>query len=1099
MAELIPSEDLLGFWSPVLGPWFDDPLLTLQPPEANLSVSLPGSSFTWHPPTSGLLSLLVNNEQRPSLLAGLKQANSTPAFSAGSFVALFRLLPEVEERLDALLSDFITSADGAPVAAGTQRRARVRYFALEIVNGARIDPAIWDVDPPASAQFSSPAEQAEHLGLELAAGVLRNSERPMRDLKRPGRFTTTSSTDMQAVLRVGGLAGDRFLWAFDDRGLAIDPGAVAGWWAALAQDQFEDQFLWASGLSPVDLRTVNSAQLQPARTVHLVNPHEGRTEELETEITSTGLQGAGPLRRQDPFNATVQIALPSLPADRPRRVALLPNGTFAGQVTLWPSAGSFPVRDFVRVALVDLDRHLVGPRPVGSQEDEEVAASARPIVRASADSVLIDNVDIAVASIREVLNGGGERHLVTSVLDRDWGAFPLVPLSSSTAFPDTLPDPAVSALTGGGEAEGDTIGKQRIVADLTLTPELADAWVRAWPHGFDVDTARHVRLNGGAAPVRADGEVTLVMELPPGNVSNSTRMGMDVLVVTAVGSRLYTDLRFDRPAPLDGQGLSIATATGPFTVCETGLIVNSAGELTGPGKVPPGATIISRQAQPALIDPASLGPQHFTSDAILPFLTAGLSVSLTVPAFRRQPRGSSVQQLAAGGASVEEVPRAGLAAVTEPGAALPGQERLEVVAGRVEGLDVRAAVATSPALARFHETLPHQVGHPGVPATDEQHGTGALLTGPAALPAIEYLRDRINRPTLPDLFNAARNLLPILVDPPGPVRWTAFLRTVSPGVEGELGLAAFSELSLFPFGQSLQDILNFLASSPVGLPPGISANIPEAAAVARALDRRIFTAARGAQHALRSLRDALSRAEHFVYIETPAVDALPIGESTDDRSPWSALAKRMEERRGLHVLVCHPVHLMPGLPLRLEHVRNEALAALQQSDRVEMFSINTGPARSLRQSSTSVIIDDAYALTGSTHVWRRGLTFDSSVSVSTFDEVLDRGRPQEIRAFRRSLIAGRLGIATEQLPEDPAELLLAIRQLGKRGGGHRLATEPKETPTLKPTAADQAAWNPDASPTSAGGSTWLNQFLNLVQSGPLQDALGDEVSTPSGG
>ncbi len=126
MPQLNPSEPQLGFSSPALGPWFDDPLLTVPTPEPNLSVRLSaGGAFQRLPPAAGLLSLLVN-EGRPERLAGLRQADSTPAFSAGTFVALFRLLPEVEARLDALLSDFIASADGAAAAPGVQRRARVR-------------------------------------------------------------------------------------------------------------------------------------------------------------------------------------------------------------------------------------------------------------------------------------------------------------------------------------------------------------------------------------------------------------------------------------------------------------------------------------------------------------------------------------------------------------------------------------------------------------------------------------------------------------------------------------------------------------------------------------------------------------------------------------------------------------------------------------------------------------------------------------------------------------------------------------------------------------------------------------------------------------
>ncbi len=343
---------------------------------------------------------------------------------------------------------------------------------------------------------------------------------------------------------------------------------------------------------------------------------------------------------------------------------------------------------------------------------------------------------------------------------------------------------------------------------------------------------------------------------------------------------------------------------------------------------------------------------------------------------------------------------------------------------------------------------------------------------------------------MPDLFNAARNVLPTLPDPPGPVHWTAVLRTVSCGRRRRARLGLWAETSLFPFGQTLDMILSVLATSPAGpLPLGITPLIPEATAVARALDRRIFTASRGAQDALRSLREAFGRAEHFVYIESPAIDALPIGGEAN--SAWQALQSRLADRAGLRVLVCFPVNLLPGSPLRLQQVRNALLAELTAAggDRVELFAVNTGPARSLRLASTTVVVDDAYALTGTTHLWRRGMTFDSSLAVSAFDEQLERGRPQQVRAFRRRLIAGRLGIGVEQLPEDPVELLLAIRQLRKRGGGHRLATERQETPEL--TEDDHNAWNRDGTPNGGLGS-WLNEYLTLIQSG----AFGSEVSTP---
>ncbi len=1091
MVDLNPPHQQLGFSSPVLGPWFSDAGISLPAPGNNLSIEMQ-SGFEWLPPAAGVLSLYVKNGVTKTALAGLKGADASPAFTNGSLVALFRLLPEVEERLDALLSDFIPSADGRAVDNGVQRRARIRHLALEIVGGATaIDPAVWDVDPPAASHSADPEAQAAHLGLQLTGDGLTNNDRPMRDLKRPGRFTINGSSAMQVMLKVGNTDGV-FLWAFDDKGLAVDPGAVAEWWKVLAQEKFENKTLWAPGLEPDEL---NTAESQDVHTAHLVNPHEGPApEELTGAVTSTNMEASGNLWTHDPVTSTAQMALPAGQANQPKRIALLPNGTYAQSLGLWPTGDTFPSRDFVRVALVDLDRHLVGPQ--ADANAPEVVAGVRPTPRPDSGNVLRDSIDAAAAELVDVLDGDGERHLATSVLSADFGPFPAAEGPLIEDFPNSLVDPTVTALTGGGTAAGDTVTEQRVLVDITVAPEFAGAWVRAWPHGFDGDTAKHIRLNGGGAPVRENGVATLVITLPGGSLSSLAQMGMDVLLSTPLASRFYSDLRHNRPAPVGGSAISIESASGPFTVCETGQIAANESDLTNPGRVPPGATVVSRGAQPALIDPQSLGPQHLNDGAVLSRLSQGVSVSLTEPAFRRSLRGATVGSLSALGAKVEEVTRNGLEAVFVAGAPLPGQERLDVAAGRLDGQDARAAIATAPALSRYHERLPHQSGHPGVPATDELHGTGAVLSGQSALPAIEYLRDRTARRTLPDLFNAARILLPDIPAPQAPARWTALLRTVSPGVEGEPGLGIFAKEAGFQFGQELQNILSSLAGLPGGIPPGISAQIPEAQAVARALDRRIFTARDGLTDALTSVREALGRAEHFVYIETPAADHLDI--EGEDLSVWSALIDRMGTRPSLRALVCFPVHLMPGTPLRLEQVRNKLIADLPLADgRIQLMSVNAGAGRSLRQSSTTVIVDDAFAMTGTAHLWRRGMTFDSSISVAVFDEELDRGRPREIRAFRRSLIAGRLGLKPSQLPEDPDELLLGIRQLSKRGGGHRLAVERIVTRELEPTKDDPTVWNRDGR-AGENLADWINELFTLIQSGPLQEALGDEVSTPSG-
>ena len=75
------------------------------------------------------------------------------------------------------------------------------------------------------------------------------------------------------------------LWAFDDAGRAIDPGAVASWWNHMATTIFNN--LWAPG-DPVvggDRTTSFDARL----TVHLVNPAEGPLDpDLLARVTSEG-------------------------------------------------------------------------------------------------------------------------------------------------------------------------------------------------------------------------------------------------------------------------------------------------------------------------------------------------------------------------------------------------------------------------------------------------------------------------------------------------------------------------------------------------------------------------------------------------------------------------------------------------------------------------------------------------------------------------------------------------------------------------------------------------------------------------------------------
>jgi len=1097
VATLAPDPATLGLGSPVVGPWFSKDIL-LGAPNDDLSVTVAlDDGVDWFPPATGTFSVLVASAPRPLSLAHLRQASGASAFTTGRLVGLFRLLAPVEERLDALMSVLPSADPGAT--AGVPTRSRVRYVALELPDDPptlgtlinRLSPGF--PNKPDGTSMTQ-EEKAEHVGLKLSGETLTNGPTPMSDLKRPGfpggvgEKLLGFPTDTTARL-----------WAFDTAGRAIDPGAVAAWWSFLATS-FQNLF--------VEGQVARTARAQARLTVHLVNPHEGALDPvLDGRLAFLNLDGSGPLR-EAAAAGNVQLSFdpadPDNPDDAPLpRMALLPNGRYASELTLWPAGpvGTPTItRDFVRVAVTDVEAHLVGQRrattaladtPAARRAADQDRASTRVPVSRTVGPLFRDTADAAADAAVALFASADPTRLVTSVLSRDWGGLDALTLPDVDP-PDSLPDLTVSALVGGGTAQGGTVAGQRALLDLQLGASLAGAWVRAWTQGFDPDQGRHVRLDGGAGVVRADGRVTMVADLADGDVSPNAPMGADVEIVTARATRLYMDQRFLRPAPVGGQPLSIGQVNGQIILCEIGQVF---GAGLPNDSVPPGVTLAAPDDGPALIDRSSLAAAVFRGDTLVRGLAAGDAVALTEPAFIREPDGDSVALLSATGATVEQIERGGLLPASQPGAPLPTMERLEIAAATVGAGGARGVVASTPAFSRFHELLPHQAGHPGAPAATEIHGTGVALDGPAAVDLAELVRDRVFRTTA-DLVVAAATPFVRPVDPPGPTPLVAVLRTVAAGVEGEqpaLAQLAFGNDPFF-FEKTAQEIRDRLIAEGITPPAALDQAVDS---IVRALDRRVLVAGRGARDGATSLVAALGRAEDFVYIETPAFDVRAFGGVDDQLQLWPTLVQRMLDRPALRVLMCLPIRLLPGTPDALSRVRDallrEAVGALLFANpsipfRIQAFAPSAGPGRTLRFASTTVIVDDAYALTGTTHLWRRGLSFDSSVAVAVFDETVERGRPAEIRRFRRRLIAGRLGLSPTLVPDDPGELIDAITLLGTRGGGSRLATAVIEPPDPEPSTVDIDAWNRDGSPRDDFNAVgWLAELT--------ADAAGQNART----
>jgi hypothetical protein len=653
-------------------------------------------------------------------------------------------------------------------------------------------------------------------------------------------------------------------------------------------------------------------------------------------------------------------------------------------------------------------------------------------------------------------------------------------------------------------------GERTFLVELALGASLAGAWVRVWSQDFRPETGSRVRLDGGAGRADSAGRVLAAIQMEEGVTGTSSPSGLDLMILTGEGRRDYPDLRFNRPAAASATPAAFSSASSVI-VCETGQSLPTAGLANS---IPSGATLVALAGEgrltPTLIDRLTIPSPAFNEDTLVRQLSSGDRIALAQPAFKKQPDGSV--RASFDGVSVQRFVRNGIERIRDgsafaAGAPLPTQEWLNTVSARVDSSGTgaaQAALVAGPALGRFHELLPHQQGHPGAPAAAEYHGTGAVLSGAAALHLAEYARQRGARLTSDLLQEAFNNPFPALAEPPSgtAASWIAALSTLGKGSAGEAGMDLLADLlveapatpgtiardverwvrqrnidadtsSLPAEVQSLISALNTILAALPAAGPGQERNV---ASAARALDRRL-QASRGLREAALSLLAAVRRAEDFIYIETPALDNLACGAGDEQIELLGAVRERMDDERyrALKLILCLPLKYSPFAPKPMQNVRDallktgiESLRDLPHFDqRVAVISPNAGPGRSLHLAGTTVIVDDAYLFTGSTHLWRRGLSFDSSVGMALFDENVQGSRPRAVRELRKRLIANRLGLNEELLPDNPSDLIEALVLLTGRDGGRRLSTRNVLGSTETAGASDATIWNPDGSPGTA--------------------------------
>jgi len=902
----------------------------------------------------------------------------------------------------------------------------------------------------------------------------------------------------------------------DSRGLIIDPLAVASIFAdlLLALPALADARFRAPPNGPGGVASIAAlAGAQTSNLVHFVDPHgwafvPGPSGGTLSLIDGAGVQGAiintplltlpagnqiggsGPSPLlwgwgEDGWLRRVPIAPPPLPQPNP--------------------AINLP-RQFFRLIVVDTDWHILGNRTTANfrnvpRDDGTMPASLMPLVRDNVElTYLADGIDV-ITTAEQVINqpsAPGDTPMIFAVSPVIDTAVP-VPLPGAAgrwpqwpAFAGPMLDfPAPTP----NFAQGVTAalsGTRDVVVTLPANAVPDGAHVRIYPRTFveiaTIGSAPSFLRGNGGASIAAAGQPTQVFLPNPMALAanqpmpNAANLVIDIVVQPRVGRRRLR-------------------AAIPVTVATT--------------PPPPAPDVF---APPLDLMAAMLtGASWIVSVAPVPLF--GVPRTVTPPAGTPNSAIDLVRALAS-----ETVPR--------QGPRLPMMARFETVLARggndpaIGNGALRWSAAVSGARWSRNTLCDRATdGNPGFPAGSDTHAGGVRVGGVLAYDAARHASKRV-QPIIPlpgtvgspswMLLLASPNMTP----PQTPLTDVftgvgACLQTVAAVCETpELSLP---QIDLSPTTVTADDVADSIVDA-FGLPVAITVPPSAADRVVDEVRREFFVSRSGVRDTLWSLSRVLREARELVYIESPQFARTAV--TTGAPNPLDlveALRSALQANPALRVIICTPklTDIDPafgGFARQHFAARVEAVNALSLIDapnnetdaqktareaqqdairqRIVAFHPVGFPGRDPAIRTTSIIVDDVYALVGASHFRRRGMTFDGALSVASFDAVFRDGYSTDVQQYRRRLMAAKLAVPlpAARVPGSPdwlrlmrprAAFTLVSDMLAQGGLGRILPlwAGPDDNSVL-------AATVDMADPDGSNGSNFVQMFASLLAESP---------------
>lgn len=938
----------------------------------------------------------------------------------------------------------------------------------------------------------------------LYARVLEGTdENPVRPV--PRYFFYAGSTGEPA----GGLPGDDLdmggvMTVYDEHGLPMDPLAVAAALQVLmdVHPLLQQRSNPGEAFDPghqvgsiADLAT--AAEVRVRLCLPSGRPYGGaHLEGITAQSTAAGIftldaaDGSG-----SDLSGRVSRAAPddAFPIEAAEQLLVGPATTGQLDVAFAPPvlpAGVTLTRDFFTLQVVDLRPYLLGePDPAfnGSQLEPRAA------IRLNEPLALLSSGNDLLGAATEALAGAtGETLCVAPAVRGDfstpdaagdaavWPNFPPLPPGAAVAGAGPLPVNLRSAFNPAAVFfdDGDA-ATANVDVILTLEGLPAGSAVRVYNRLFDAD-ANRTRGNGAGGIATDSGVLSLRLPDPLG----LRRPGMDEAAITIPSS--------------------------PTLYCDV-VVVKRTGEARVYGAV---ETPIS--TTPVTTDPTPTAGNPFTSAVHRGISNAGilgLSNRVLNPLpdiFDLRERLIAIVNQLADNQIPRDAPR------------LPTMARRDLLVAGQTGSTWRGVLGAGALTPDLHSS-DQRLGAPGSPGGREAQSAGiatangrlaydmarmALRRTDGFMTRITQLAtDGWNEPPALDADDAnAGAFAGALLQTVAPLCETPEFSLLKPLVEARINNIP---RSLDAVVDLLISLVNDLRNSVAGL-PGLTAIVdavldPIVAQIEGLKDndtlsestaerlytetlRELSASIYGRRDAQWALQSAIADARRFIYIETNGLAPTRRDYGAESVPPYAVdlfqvLANRLAEAPGLHVILCVPKYpdFAAGYePFAAREVIERRTAVLDlPPERVVAFHPIGFPGRASQVEHTTVIVDDLWALVGSSTLRRRGLTFDGGSDLVFTDRNRVRGVSPAIGALRRSLLATRLGVsahgvdnAGQPLPEpsfvrlgDGVDAFHLTREMLVAGGQGKIARlwngRTPGVPAIDPATVPSEVANPE--------------------------------------